>query len=90
MVRHGVENIAHQRFVPPWNPKTILTEIFSQVVDLRYSPLEKNSKINEIHPGISVSNVERDRGQLHQTLGVQGRGAFTINVFSLAGTGEKL
>ena len=40
--------------------------------------------------GISVSNVERDRAQLHQALGVQGRVTFTIDVFSLAGTGRDL
>ena len=32
----------HQRFVPSGNPKTVLTEIFSQISDLRYSLLEES------------------------------------------------
>ena len=60
----------HQRFVPSGNPEFVLTEIFSQISDLRYDLLEGNSEIHEVHLGISVSNVERDRGQLHQTFDV--------------------
>ena len=80
----------HQRFVSSWNPKTVPTEIFSQVSDLRYSLLEGSSEIHKIHLEISVGSVERDRGQLHQALGVRGRVAFTIDVFSLTGAGQNL
>ena len=87
MVGHGVEYTLHQRFVPSRNPKIILTEIFSQISDLRYSLLEGNSKIHRFHLEISVSNVERDRCQLHQTFRVDGCIAFTTDVFPLVGAG---
>ena len=55
---------------------------------LRYSLLEGSSIIYKVHQGISVSDVKRDRGQLHQTFGVEGRVAFTNCVFPLAEAGR--
>ena len=80
----------HQRLVPSRNPKIVLTEILSQVSDLRHSLLERSCETHKARLEISVSNVERDRGQLHQALGVQERVAFTIGVFSVAGAGRNL
>ena len=62
----------HQRFELSRDPKLGLTEIL-KVSHLRHNLLAGSSIVHKIHLGISVSNVERDRGQLHQALGVQGR-----------------